>query len=168
MKHNFFIRYFLLLAAQILLCGYFHLTPYIMLSILPAMVLCIPTRIGTTPAMVIAFLSALAVDFLAEGLPGINALALVPVAFCRKTLCGLIFGSELLVREDSFSIAKYGALKVIFAISVVQALFLLVYLWADGGGARPLGFNLLRFVCSLAAGILLSVPVTHVLCPDDR
>ena len=28
MKHNFFIRYFLLLAAQILLCGYFHLTPY--------------------------------------------------------------------------------------------------------------------------------------------
>lgn len=168
MKQNFFLRFLLLLVAQILLCNYFHVTQYIMLSILPAMILCLPTRMGTVPAMLIAFVSALAVDFLAEGLVGINAIALVPVALCRRELCRAIFGSELIVRGDAFSISRNGAVKVIFALTVVQSLFLLVYLWADGAAVRPLMFNALRFACSLVAGVLLSIPVTRILCPEDR
>lgn len=168
MKQNFFLRYMVLLVVQILLCNFFHLTPYIMLSILPAMVLCIPARLGTIPALFIAFASALAVDVLAEGLPGINVLALVPVAYCRRGIWRLIFGAELLARGEDFSIGKNGAAKVIFSIFLAQSLFLLVYIWADGSGARPFVFNLLRFVFSLAAGILVSFPVAYVLCPDDR
>lgn len=168
MKQNFLLRFLLLLVAQILLCNYFHVTQYIMLSILPAMILCLPTKTGTTAAMFIAFASALAVDFLAEGLIGINAIALVPVALCRRELCRAIFGSELIVRGDAFSISRNGAVKVIFALTVVQSLFLLVYLWADGAAARPLMFNALRFACSLVAGVLLSIPVTRILCPEDR
>lgn len=168
MKKNFFLRYAVLLVVQILLCNFFHLTPYIMLTILPAMVLCIPAKVGTTPALFIAFASALAVDLLAEGLPGINVLALVPVAYCRRGIWRIIFGAELIARGEDFSVGKNGASRVIFSIFLAQSIFLLIYILADGSGARPFVFNLLRFACSLAAGILVSYPAAYVLCPDDR
>ena len=90
--------YLLLVVVQILLCNYFHVTPYITLSILPIMILCLPLKISTVAAMIIAFVTGLSVDFLAEGLIGINALALVPVAYVRKSLIGFVFGEDLISR----------------------------------------------------------------------
>ena len=65
MKKGFWIAYVLLFIAQLLLCNYFVFTPWMMATLLPAMVLCIPLNIGTTGAMVIACLTGLGVDFLA-------------------------------------------------------------------------------------------------------
>ena len=48
------------------------------------------------------------------------------------------------------------------------ALFLVLYLWADGAATRPLLFNLIRFGVSLAAGMLLGIAVVDMLMPDDR
>ena len=62
---GFFGRYMLLLIIQLLLCNYFMLSPYMMLTLLPAMVLSIPLRYTTPQALLIAFGTALAVDFLA-------------------------------------------------------------------------------------------------------
>ena len=93
MKRGFWIAYVLLLLAQLLMSNYFHVTPYIFLTILPVMVLCIPIRVGTVGAMFIACASGLVVDFLSEGVLGLNALALIPVAFARHGIIGLIFGS---------------------------------------------------------------------------
>ena len=65
-KSGFWVAYFLLLVAQILLSNYFRFTPYVTLSILPIMVLCISTRIKTPWCMLIAFVSGLAVDWLSR------------------------------------------------------------------------------------------------------
>ena len=69
---GFFGRYILLLIIQLLLCNYFMLSPYVMLTLLPAMVLSIPLRYATPQVLLIAFVTALAVDFLADGVPGLN------------------------------------------------------------------------------------------------
>ena len=106
MKRGFWIAYVLLLLAQLLLSNYFHVTPYIFLTILPVMVLCIPIRVGTVGAMLIACLSGLAIDFLSEGVIGLNALSLIPVAYARHGLIGLIFGPELFARKEDFSIGQ--------------------------------------------------------------
>ena len=45
MRNNFTVLYVLLVAAQMLICNYLHLTPYIMLSLLPALILCLPTKV---------------------------------------------------------------------------------------------------------------------------
>ena len=151
-----------------LLCNFFHLTPYVMLSVLPVAVLCIPSRVGTVPAMFIAFATGLLVDLLAEGVVGLNTFALVPVAFVRQGLCRFIFGDELQERGEDFSVRKYGLGKVAFAVTLVQALFLVLYLWADGAGARPLLFNLVRFAASLVTGSVLGVIIAEVMVPVDR
>ncbi len=167
-KSGFFLVYLLLTVIQMLICNYFHLSAYLMLSILPVMVLCIPLRVGTVGAMVIAFATGAAVDLLAEGMLGINTLALVPVAYVRKEVIRLIFGGELFARKEDFSIRKNGFGKVALAIFLVQALFLAIYVWADSAGTRPFSFNALRFGVSLAAGWAVSLLIVDVLAPDTR
>ena len=100
---EFWLVYVLLLLAQLILGNYFTLSPYLMLSVLPVMVLCIPIRVGSVGAMIIAFVSGLIVDLLSEGVLGLNALALVPVAWLRNPVISLVFGGELFARKEDFS-----------------------------------------------------------------
>ena len=167
-KIGFFAVYLILVVAQLLLSGYFHVSRYIMLSILPVMVLCIPLRISTIPTMLIAFVTGLTVDLLSDGLIGLNALALVPVAFGRKEMIRLIFGDDLLSRGEDFSVRRSGLGQVILAIAIAQALFLFIYIWADGAGTRPFWFNLCRFLLSEICGVLVSLLVIDTLAPDSR
>ena len=167
-KSGFWLIYLLLLLAQLLLSTYANFTPYVMVTLLPVMVLCMPIRVGTILAMVVAFASGLAVDLLSEGLLGLNALALVPVAFSRDFIIRLIFGGELFAREEDFSIHRNGFWKVLVAIVLSVALFLAIYIWADGAGTRPLLFNAIRFGASLVASTLLSLLVVNLLAPDSR
>ena len=167
-KSGFYFVFFLLAAVQMLICNYLNLSAYLMLSILPVMVLCVPLRLPTFWTLLLAFATGLAVDLLSEGLIGINALALVPVAFVRKEVIRLIFGDELFARKEDFSVRKNGFGKVALAIFLVQALFLAIYIWADGAGTRPLSFNAIRFGISLAAGWVVSLLIINVLAPDTR
>lgn len=167
-KSGFWAAYLLLLLAQLLLSNFFNITPYLMLSILPVMVLCIPIRIGSTGAMLIAFVTGLVVDFLSEGLLGINAFALVPVAFLRKPIIGLVFGNELFARGEDFSARRNGLWKTVLATVLAQAVFTLLYVWADAAGTRPFWFGAARFGASLVAGTLLSLACLPSLAPDTR
>ena len=54
-SQNFGLLYILLVIGQIIMCCYTNLGQYIMLTMLPAMVLCIPTGITTSLCMIIAF-----------------------------------------------------------------------------------------------------------------
>lgn len=168
MKQNFFLYYILLTVAQVLICEWLNLSAYVTLSILPALVLCIPTKFSSTISLFIAFATAFAVDFMAEGVMGLNMLALVPVAAAREPVIRFIFGDELLVREDGFSVKKYGIGKVIFATVIVQALFLAFFVFADGSSTRPFLFNIIRFFASLVAGSAVSVFVVDLLTSEDR
>ena len=105
---NFGLLYCLLLICQVLLCNYFQFTPFAMLALLPAMILCVPLTTGTIGCMFLAFGSGMAVDMLAEGIIGLNTSALLPVAILRKPLIRMLFGEDLIIRKDSFSIRKYG------------------------------------------------------------
>ena len=102
MKQRFTVQYILLVLVQLLLCNYFRFTPYVMLSILPVLVLCIPTRVGTVAGLFIAFFTGLSVDFLAEGVVGINTFALVPVALLRRGLIRLVFDEKIRPAEGAF------------------------------------------------------------------
>lgn len=162
-KSDFWLAYFLLLVAQLLISNYLSFTPYLMLTILPVMVLCISIRIGTAGAMVIAFATGLAVDWLSDGLLGLNALSLVPVAWLRNFFLKAIFGNELFARKEDFSVRKNGLPQVTLAVMIAQALFLVIYIWADGAGLRPFWFNAARFGISWGAGVILSLLTLNAL-----
>jgi hypothetical protein len=168
MRKTFAFTYILMVIAQMILSNYFHFTPLAMLTILPAIVLLLPTKVDTFWAMVIAFATGLAVDLFAEGTLGINALSLVPVAFLRKTLIGTIFGVEPFEQKENLSIKKYGFARISFAIILVTALFLAIYILADSAGTRPLWFLGTKFGISLLASYLVSIILVNLLSYDDR
>lgn len=167
-KNSYYFVFLLLVAVQMLICNYLSLAAWLMLSILPVMILCVPLRLPTFWTMLLAFATGCAVDLLSEGILGLNALALVPVAAVRKDIIRLIFGDELFARKEDFSVRKNGFGKVALAIFLVQALFLVIYIWADGAGTRPFSFNAIRFGISLLAGWALSLIIIDILAPDTR
>lgn len=167
-NHNFPLMYALLLICQVILCNYAHLGPYITLTFLPAMILCIPVRISTITCMLVAFASGFLTDFLAEGLLGLNVAALLPVALIRKGTVRIFLGEDIIARKDSFSIKKNGLLKVSTALLVSTAVFLAVYIFLDGAGTRPLWFCAAKFGISLVCNWILGILVINTLTTDDR
>lgn len=167
-RNHYFLTYFLLLILQILVSNYLNLSPYVTLSVLPVMILMLPIRFGTIFAMILAFVSGHTVDWLSEGVIGLNALALVPVALARKGIIYLVFGSEFFARKEDISLRKHGFAKMSVAIVMSQALFLLFYIWADGAATRPFSFNALRFGVSLVAGWLLALLLSRTLATNDH
>ncbi len=168
MNQNFGILYSLLLICQLLICNFSPFGPYVMLSMLPTMILCIPLTVNTIWCMIIAFASGLAVDWLSEGLIGLNAASLIPVALARKSIIRLFFGEDLIARSDSFSFSKFGTMKVSAALVTSLAIFLCIYIILDGAGTRPIWFNLSYFAVSLICNWFLALLVTRILTPDDR
>lgn len=165
---NFYIFFILLLVCQIVICNYAALGPYVMLSMLPAMVMCIPLSVSTPLCMVMAFAGGLAVDWLSEGLIGINAASLIPVAALRSTFIRIFLGEDIINRKDSFSLRKNGTGKISITMAAATSVFLLIYIFLDGAGTRPLWFCTARFFASLAANMILALLVTDILTPDDR
>ena len=165
---TFGIAYILLVIVQMVICNYFHLSPYLVISILPAMVLCIPLTISTNLCMLTALITGLSVDWLAEGLIGINASALIPVAYARKTLIRVFLGEDLISRKDTFSFRKNGIGKILMALLISYALFFAVYIFLDGAGVRPFMFNLTRFVLSMLCSLIPGLLVTGSLTKEER
>lgn len=162
-QQGFAIRFVIMLIVQVCICNFFRLSQYITLTILPVIILLLPIRRSTTFALFLAFLSGLLVDFLADGMLGLNVLALVPVAFVKNGILRLVFGEEIFARKEDVSIQKQGTWKMSIAIIMAQALFLAIYIWADGAGTRPEWFNLTRFAASLASGYVLSLLVSVIM-----
>lgn len=167
-KPVFWFIYLLMLVVQLLLSNYFRVSPYVTLSVLPAMVLCISIGVGSIPTLLIAFATALAADLLGEGVLGMNAVALLPVALLRGSIIRLVFGTEVFARQEDFSVQRNGLGKVMLAILIAQALFLAIYIWVDSAGMRPWSFNLARFGCSLAGSMLVCLFMARLLAPDPR
>jgi hypothetical protein len=167
-SQHFGILYCLLLIGQIVLCNYAALGPYIMLTMLPAMIMCIPTTVSTASCMLIAFASGLAVDWLSEGLIGLNAAAAVPVALLRNGAIKIFLGEDLITRGDRFSIKKNGLFKIIAVMFTALAVYLGIYVFLDGAGTRPAWFSLTRLGVSAACCMMLSLIVINILSPDDR
>jgi len=168
MKNSFWFTYILLVIAQVLLSNYAHFSPFVIVTILPAMVFCIPTKHDTVVAMLVAFVTGLAVDYLAEGTIGINALALVPVAFLRRPLIGLMFGKEPFELKENINVKKFGFARTSLAVLIVSAIFLLIYILVDCAGTRPFWFIMLTLACSLVVTYLLSMVVVNFLTHEDR
>ena len=165
---NFGLLYFLMVLGQMVLCNFADFSPFVMLTMLPAMVICVPLSVSTPACMLLAFATGLSVDWLSEGIIGINAASLVPVALMRKPLIRFFLGEDIITRSDSFSFRKNGLSKISFILIISTLIFLSIYVFLDGAGIRPAWFNLTRTGASLGCDLILALIVTGILTTDDR
>lgn len=167
-QSGFTIIYLVLLAAQIILCNFFNFSQYFMISFLPAMILCLPVRRNVFFALLLAFATGFLADFLSDGMLGLTVFSLVPVAFLRFPILRLVFGEELFSRGDNLSFVRQGMGKIMLCVVLATAVFLLLYIWADGAGTRPFWFNAVKFTLSLLASTMISGFVARIFCYDSQ
>lgn len=157
-----------LIVAQVLICNYFNLSQFVMLTFLPVIIFCMPVNIGTIKALIQSFLIGIAVDFFADGILGMTTAALLPVALLRKPIITLVFGKEVLARSEDITMRRQGLFKMNIGIVLSTALFLLIYLYLDDAGLRPFWFNLARFTASLAASSLVSLFIAALVTDEEK
>lgn len=167
MRQRYIFTYLVLLGIQIVFGGLLNLSQYVVLCFLPVMILSLPITYGTPRLLLIAFASGLAVDFLTNGVLGLTTCALLPVALARNALIRLVFGTELLSRQEDISIHKQGPAKVLLAILLATTLFFLIYIPVDCAGTRPTGFMALRMLLSIALSTPVSYYAAGVLAPRE-
>lgn len=165
---NFGVFYFLMVLGQMVLCNFADFSPYVMLTMLPAMIICVPLTVSTPVCMLLAFATGLSIDWLSEGITGLNAAALVPVALMRKPLIRFFLGEDIITRSDGFSFRKNGIGKISFILLIATLVFMGVYVFLDGAGTRPVWFNMTRTLASVACNYILALIVTEILTVDDR
>ncbi len=167
-NRKFWLIYTILVLCQIVICNYLNFSPLVSVSLLPAMVMCIPVSIKTPWAMVIAFFTGLVVDFTADAVPGLNALALVPVALIRSGVLRLVIGSDIDERADALSFKAKGFTKIAGICLIAVAVFHAVYIAADGAGTRTFLFCAAQFAISVTVSFLLSLLVVRTFSQTDR
>ena len=163
---RYILLFFVLTVAQILLCNYFSLSRIVLISVLPVLILMLPRSMSSIPAMLIAFACGFAVDFLSTGMLGITSLALVPVALVRRPVLQMVLAEEQVSRDDELSLSRFGVLKMVLAILISCAIFLLVYIWADSAGTVGFWPAVGRFFLSLLVDTLLCVLVARLIRPE--
>lgn len=160
--------YILLAVIQIVICNYVFLGPAVVVTLLPVAVMFLPLSLRTETTMLIAFCTGLAVDWLCDGVLGLNAAALVPVALVQKPVIRLFAGEDTVVRQERLAAVKTGWPKVLAAATTLLSLFLAVYIFFDGAGTRTFLFNLMRFALSLAASLPAAALVIHSFSGQER
>ncbi len=157
------LKYILLMLAQVAVWNYFDFSPYVMITFLPALILCLPIAWGPVRSMLIAFATGLAVDFLVTGQLGMTSLALVPVGLLRRGVVRLVFGSELFARGEELSFHRQGWQKFLLCTVILTAVNLIIQIWVDGAGMYSLGFDVLKLGISLPVSTALSVAIAFLL-----
>ncbi|MCD8208660.1 MAG: hypothetical protein LUD72_12035 [Bacteroidales bacterium] len=165
---RFWITYVILVLCQMVVCNFFNFSPFVFLSLLPVMVLCIPVKVNLPWTMVIAFVTGIAVDYTADGLLGLNALALVPVAFARNAILVITLGKNNYGEPETPDFGDKGFGKVAVAVLLSTGLFCLLYTVFDGAGARPVGFLAIRYLLSTAISFLGGLLVIRALGPERK
>ncbi len=169
LSNSFIILYIILVVLQMIICNFFQFSPFVTITLLPILILCLPLSVSAVTAMLLAFVTGLSVDWLAEGIIGLNAAALIPVAAARKIIIRVFFGEDMIVRMSTFSIKRNGLLKVSFAALFAISIFLIFYIILDGAGTRPTWFNFVRFFSSLIINYPLALIVINILNnPKER
>lgn len=167
-NQNFTISFVLMAIVQIIISNYLNLSPYLSLSILPAALMLLPLNLSTILTMLIAFVTGMSVDFLSDGLPGLNAAALIPVALTQKTIIRWIVDKDFSEREGSVNISHDGFFKVSASVFMAIVLYFAIYVVADSGGTRPASFNLIKLTVSSVCSYLLSIPILYARNNSER
>ena len=90
----------LVIVVQCVLDNYVDLSIYVRIVLVPYLILILPYRYRTISTMILAFLIGLSVDIFTTGVLGMNAGALVAVAFIRQKMLHAIMDERNMERHD--------------------------------------------------------------------
>jgi len=164
----FIVRFVILLLVQVILAKFVQIGPFLYLTILPSMILCINSTRKPWTVMLVAFASGIIIDGLADGVMGLNAAAAVLSGATQRPFLRYFLGEEIVERGYSLSFRRYGYEKIIIMILASTLLFMMLYVIVDCAGTRGFFFCLGKIFISTISSTLVQLCVVSVLCPYQK
>ena len=147
----------LLIICQILLSEYVNIWPLLYIAIFPQFIILLPPSINKMAHLLIAFVLGLAIDIFADGVLGLNAAALVAMAYMRPSLLKITLSKTNLDNTDNQPLLPrtIEIQKLAMLDACMLAVFFLVYILLDSAGSFPFWYTILKIaVCVIANGII--------------
>lgn len=160
--------YIALIILQMVIYNYVHLSPYIVINILPFLILKLSLNKSTISTMFLALAIGLCVDAFSDGILGLNALALIPIAFARRTMVAYILGQDTIRRNESFSVRQNGLLRISALLIISLFVFFSIYVVADSAGTRGPAFNATRIIASTFFSYIVSIPLIFIISQEEK
>lgn len=155
----------LLIFCQILLSEYVNIWPVLYIAIFPQFIILLPPALNRSLYMLIAFALGFAIDIFADGVPGLNAAALVAMAYSRPFMLKLILSKGGIESTDNFPLLPRSVepQKLVALNALMMAVFFTVYALLDSAGSFTFWYTLLKIVLCIIANTIISTICSTVL-----
>ncbi len=164
-KLKYFTLGTIIVICQILLSEYVNIWPILYIAIFPQFIIILPANINRFMYLIIAFLLGLCIDICADGVPGLNAAALVAMAWCREFILKLTLSKGNLENAENLPLsARSVEIPKLFTINLLMlAVFFTVYVLLDSAASFPFLYTLLKIAICVAANCIINLLCNMVL-----
>lgn len=153
----------LLIAIQLLLDNYLDLGIYIYLFIVPYFILFLPYRYKTIPTMFLAFFAGLAIDFLSNGVLGLNAGALTTMALFRQSFMQLVVNEQSMDKYETPTLKDMGILRYSLFVLLSYLVFFITFSLLDNFGSGMVLISILKTIISSISNTVLIVIISFII-----
>ncbi len=166
---NIQLKYFtlgaIIIFCQILLSEYVNIWPILYIAIFPLFIILLPANLNRTLYMIIAFLLGLCVDITADGVIGLNAAALVAMAYFRDFALKLTLSKGNLESTENLPISTRTVEipKLITINLIMLAIFFTVYVLLDSAASFGPLYTILKIILCTAVNCILNLLCNIVL-----
>ena len=166
---NFNIKYAtlgaLLIICQILLSEYVNIWPLLYIAIFPQFIILLPPSFNRLAHLLVAFILGLAIDLFADGVPGLNAAALVAMAYIRPAFLKITLSKANLDTTDNLPLLPRTVeiQKLAMLNGCMLAVFFTVYILLDSAGTFPFWYTILKIVVCTIINCIISLVCSKVL-----
>lgn len=149
----------IMVICQILLSEYVNIWTVLYLAIFPQFIILLPPSINRFMYLLAAFVLGLSIDLLCDGVMGLNAAALVAMAYFRPVIL------KLTIPKASFDNYENTPLiprtveipKLLLINAVMLTVFFMVYILLDSAASFTFGYTLLKMVVCIVANSIVSI-----------
>lgn len=155
----------LLIICQILLSEYVNIWPVLYIAIFPQFIILLPPAMNRSLYMLVAFALGLAIDIFADGVPGLNASALVAMAYSRPFMLKLVFSRANIESSDNLPLLPRSVEPQKLAVLdvIMHAIFFTVYILLDSAGSFSFWYTLFKIAICIIVNTAISMICSTVL-----
>jgi hypothetical protein len=153
----------ILLVIQLITDEYINVFPILHIVVFPLLIIIIPDRVKPVPLMLIAFFYGLLIDATSDGVIGLNASALVAMAFFKQPLLYTLLNKNSLAEMPVISGKYIKMLLYICYCALLYSLFFLVYILLDGLTTDDIFYSLIRFAIGVVTNLLIAIFLEKLL-----
>ncbi len=155
----------LLIICQILLSEYVNIWPVLYIAIFPQFIILLPPLLNRSLHMLIAFALGMMVDIFADGVPGLNAAALVAMAYCRPFILKLVLTRGVIESSDNLPLLPRSVepQKLAALNALMLTIFFTVYVLLDSAASFTFWYTLLKIAVCIVVNTVISLICSSAL-----